>query len=188
MRIIGLAGTFASGKDTLAGMLEGWGFVHVSTSDIVRKFSSKEYGNTDRQSLVRAGNQLRAENSGDFLARTAFEQAKAVFVENDNIGVVISGLRSVAEAKYLHSIGAELVFVDAPIELRYQRAVKRSRDVEVKSFESFRDAEVLESQNTDVNTQNIQAIKKISDVIIINDDDLQAFENNARISLNLAQA
>lgn len=39
-QLIGLAGTFASGKDTLAKrLIETFGYEHASTSDMVRKIA-----------------------------------------------------------------------------------------------------------------------------------------------------
>ena len=62
IRIMGLAGTFASGKDTLADYLVAHkNFYHVSTGDIIREESMKLHGSTDRVYLREVANQMRSE-------------------------------------------------------------------------------------------------------------------------------
>ena len=47
--LLGLTGTIASGKDTVASYLsENHGYYHVSTSEIVRAEALKRFGNTDQ--------------------------------------------------------------------------------------------------------------------------------------------
>lgn len=51
--IIGLAGTFASGKDTVAHKLvEDFGYTHVSTGDMVRRVAQEKYGSIERPVLL----------------------------------------------------------------------------------------------------------------------------------------
>ena len=67
MKIIGLAGTFSSGKDSLAKVLSSqFGFVHISTSDIVRELSQEKYGSVDRPYLQEISNVYREKFGNDY--------------------------------------------------------------------------------------------------------------------------
>ncbi len=180
-RIIGISGTFASGKDTLAEWLETKGFYHVSTSNMVRAGSQDKYGSTDRKHLFFYANETReSEGAGVFLER-ALEQAE----DYDN--VVISGIRSIGEVEALKSAGGELVFMDAPIELRYKRAYSRGRDEADKSFETFKASEQVELHKPEESKtdQNIGAMKRHADIILENDDNIDSFYAEAAKALKL---
>ena len=179
--LYGLSGTFASGKDTLAEWLEHNGFTHVSTSDIVREGAQKEYNSTDRKYLFEYANKIRKElGAGIFV-----EQALAQTIALDK--VVISGIRSVGEVEALKEAGGVLVFVDAPVELRYERAHKRARDEEVESLESFKKSEQKELSKSPDNKdeQNIGAVGNLADITLQNDADLGTFFAEASASLKL---
>ena len=58
--IFGLAGTFASGKDSLARHLEEkFNIKHISTGDIVRIYAQEKYGSIERPVLYKMANELR---------------------------------------------------------------------------------------------------------------------------------
>ena len=67
--IIGLSGTFASGKDTLAHhLVQKFNFLHISTGDMVRAVAESEYGNIERPTLVKTANELREKRGPGVLA------------------------------------------------------------------------------------------------------------------------
>jgi len=179
--IIGLAGTFASGKDTLADWVEQHGFYHVSTSDMVREGCQQEYGSTDRKDLYEYANETRSKEGAGIFVQKALEQAK------DQKKVVITGIRSIGEVEVLQAAGGKLIFVDAPIELRYERAFKRGRDEEIESFEKFKASEEKELHRPTQNKteQNIGAIKDMADTVLINDSDLNTFFTEAAQTLEI---
>lgn len=188
MKIIGLSGTFSSGKDTLAKFLvEKYGFVHISTSDIVRELSLEEYGSTDRKYLQEISNSYREKFGNDYFAAEAYRRYLKLSDKEKGAGLIISGSRSVGEAEKIKSLGGELVFVDAPIKLRYERAKKRARDDEVKSFEDFQASEAKEWElNYGSKTkQNLKGIEEISDIAITNDGNLNSFLSEAKAKLKL---
>ena len=179
--IYGVAGTFASGKDTLAEWLEHNGYTHVSTSDIVREGAKKEFDSTDRKYLFEYANKLRNEAGGGILV----EQALAQTIGLDR--VVISGIRSVGEAEALKEAGGQLVFVDAPVEIRHKRAFKRGRDAADVSLESFKKSEQKELSKPAENKveQNIGAVRDMADIMLENDADLGTFFAEATALLKL---
>lgn len=187
MQIIGLSGTFSSGKDTLAKLLsEDYGFVHISTSDIVRELSLARYNSTDRVYLQKISNEYREKMGNDYFAAEAYKRYLNLREEEKGLGLVISGMRSVGEAKKVKSLGGILVFVDAPVEIRYQRAKLRARDEEVRTFEDFKSSEAREWEaNYDSSKQNLKGIKEISDIKLSNNSGLNSFLDQALDKLNL---
>ena len=98
-------------------------------------------------------------------------------------------MRSVGEAKKIQELGGVLVFVDAPIKLRYQRAKMRARDSEVASFEDF---EASEAREWELNygseiKQNLKGIKEISDIELYNSGNIEQFVSEAETKLNLVK-
>jgi dephospho-CoA kinase len=168
-QIIGIAGTLSSGKDTLADYLvENYGFTHVSTGDMVRAEATKRYGNIERPTLQIVGPELRAEGGAGVLVDKALEQPRPV---------VITGIRAIGEAKNLQKAGGVLLFIDAYVEIRYERMVKRARDAEsVISFEEFAESERKEvaAGNNDEDYNQV-AIQNMADKTINNSGDLDEF-------------
>lgn len=188
-QIIGLAGTFASGKDTLAHYLvQNNNFLHFSTSDMVRQEAMKKYGSIERPILHKTANELRHEKGAGILSELAITNFKAKLEERDDYsGLIVSGLRSIGEAKAIKKAGGVLIFVDAPAELRYQRMIERQRDGESKlTLEEFIDGEERELRAEDPNDDasfNILGIKDMADVVIINDKSLEDFINQAKAAI-----
>lgn len=156
--LIGVSGTFASGKDLLARYLsDHFGYTHPSTSELVRNIAMRERGSVERNILQ------------DVAERYRKEHGAAIFVEmllDTPRPTIITGLRSLGEAKAIKDAGGTLVFVDAPVELRYERMVARDRDLETElSLEEFKQREAKElysgDDDADFNLRGIQAMADI---------------------------
>ena len=83
---------------------------------------------------------------------------------------MITGIRSLGEAKALKAAGGTLLYVDAPLEVRYKRVQARRRDNEAKlTLEEFQANEEKEmySGPTDADF-NIRGIGAMADVTITN--------------------
>jgi len=180
--IIGLCGTFASGKDTLADYLVStYNLMHLSTGDIVRQEAMRLRGSTERPVIFEVANQLRAERGADVLVQIALELFAAHQEKYD--GVVISGIRSIGEVETLHAKGGKLLFVDAPVETRYQRMASRQRDAETQlTLEEFKAGEEKERNVDPANKaiQNLGAMRDMADALLINDSDLETFLHSAQ--------
>lgn len=172
--IIGLAGTFASGKDTGAEYIEEkYNYLHVSTGDIVREEAKKLESTTHRDNLFEVANELRKAKGADILVNRALEAYRAT----QKPGVVISGIRNPKEVRSLKQAGGVFIFIDAPIEMRYKRARQRGRLEDNTTLAGFIEQEERELNNAHPASQNISEVKKLADVIITNDgtpDELQA--------------
>lgn len=185
--IIGLSGTFASGKDTLAHHLaQKFNFLHVSTGDMVRAVAEAEYGSIERPVLVKTANELREKRGPGVLADLALEKYETE--KKEYKGIVISGVRSLGEANAIKQAGGRIVFVDAPIEIRYERIKNRQRSNEEDlTLEQFKASEELEELSVHDNpyVQDITGVKELADIILLNQDDVDAFQAEAEQKLGL---
>ena len=186
--IIGLSGTFASGKDTLADYLvERCNFMHLSTGDLVREEAMRLRGSVERPVLFEVANQLRREKGAGVIIQIALERFAAA-PQYD--GIVISGIRSIGEVEAVHAAGGRMVFVDAPVEVRYNRMASRQRDKEsLLSLEEFRAGEEKESHvdPSDKTIQNLPAMKEMADIRLDNSGELQTFIDTALQALALTK-
>ena len=171
--VIGLAGTFAAGKDTLAWWLvENHGFTHVSTGNLLREAAQERYGNIERPTLSQMGRELREENGPGVLASRALLEGRPI---------VISGIRAAGEAEAIKEAGGVMVFIDADPSVRYERMRTRARDEEaVLSYDNFMARERRELiAKDDPTDQNIGIVKGMSDIILDNSGEMLDFTNDA---------
>lgn len=176
--IIGVTGTFASGKDTVAEILEQeYQVMHVSTGDIVREKSMERHNSVERNPYVQeTATHYRKTYGGDYFAREAYKRYLAA--EADYHGVVITGIRSLGEARAIHELGGILVQVDAPIEVRHKRMISRQRDKETQmTLDEFRASEAKERTGGDDDASfNIDKLGEMADIKIMNDGTLDEFK------------
>ncbi len=115
------------------------------------------------------------------LALEKYESEKAEYS-----GIVVSGVRSLGEAEAIKHAGGRIVFVDAPIEIRYERIKHRHRAGEEKlTFEQFKASEEAEELAVHDNpyVQDITGVKELADIIVPNDNDVEKFYKTAEQKL-----
>lgn len=123
-QLIGIAGSFASGKDTIAhALVADFGFTHISTGDMVREVALRERGSIERPVLHAVADEHRHRDGAGAFIKHALKKPRPL---------VVTGIRALGEAKELKSQGGLLIFVDAPVEVRYERMRARHRDKETE--------------------------------------------------------
>lgn len=156
--LIGVAGTFASGKDLIAHYLsDHFGYTHPSTSELVRNAAMKERGSVERDVLYEVADAHRRKYGADIFVQMCIESPRPT---------VITGLRSLGEAKAIKAAGGLLVFVDAPVSVRFERMRSRDRDQETQlTLEQFEAREHSELHAGDDDTDfNLLGIKAMADI------------------------
>jgi len=162
--ILGISGTFSSGKDTLAAHLsELYAVPIVNTGDIVRSEALARFNSTERPILHEVATELRKQFGGAVLVERALEDVK-------NGNLIITGIRSMGEVKKVIERGGIIIFIDAPVGLRFERMKQRNRDQETTiSLEEFIARENTErTSGTKDEDFNIDAIEKIAQIKLIN--------------------
>jgi dephospho-CoA kinase len=179
--IVGVTGFFAAGKDTVADILVRRGFKHVSLSDIIRTEIRARGEELTIPRLTATGNALRTEFGPSVLAERALGVLPALG------DAVVTSIRHSAEVKALRARpDFTMLFVDAPIRVRYERSLGRARGGDPMSFEAFEAAEHSQMASDDPNAQQLAACREMADFVIENDAALSDIE--ARISDALRQA
>lgn len=165
VRVLGITGTFQSGKDTVAILL-GW--KKYSCSDIIREECVRRGLSIDvNQNLIDVGDDLRkSSNDAGFLAKKAIER-----IQKDNVShALIVSIRTPAEVlaiKNAPNVDFRLLVLDAPIELRFQRARMTERFVNM-SFDEFKSQEDKQLKGGDVHNMHLAKVFEMSDARILN--------------------
>lgn len=163
--VIGITGTMAAGKDTIAAYLQTKGFIHHSLSDILREELKKENLPENVDNLLALGNCLRKKFGAGILGKKILEKIK----KNKEEKVAVTSIRHPAEIEELKKMkNFFLLAVDAPIRLRYLRAQKRNRQGDRVSFEKFKAQEKLQLQNKGSAAQILNCMNQ-ANYKIIND-------------------
>jgi dephospho-CoA kinase len=161
---IGVCGPSGAGKDTFANLIAAEGdYVHVSGGDVLREMLVGLGLEPKKTALGPFGEFIRAQYGLEPLFRRVLEKAKG------HDGVIISGIRSPAEAQLLKDQGGVIIYVDCPVQLRYERIIARSRENDVMSFEEFDQMDKREHSGAKDTDQNLTSIKRIADYTISND-------------------
>jgi dephospho-CoA kinase len=183
----GLAGTLNAGKDSLGEVLAtAYGFLHVSTSDMIRLMKREAFGDTKEALLLRNDpyiNKLRAERGPGFLVQAVHDKWSEEQSKYPG-GYVASAIRAVGEAEKVHELGGLIIFVDADAKVRYERSQARGRDANEKgkSFEEFMATEQseIDVDQNDKSVQNLKAMKDMADIVIENEyDSIAEFQEKA---------
>lgn len=171
---IGLTGTNGSGKTTLAELLRAAGFYYHSLSDEIRAELEKTGEPPTRENLIACGNRLRREFGRDVLAVRTRGHLSA------ERNYVIDSIRHPDEVGALRALpDFHLLAVEAPLELRYQRARARGDARAPASLEQFVELERRELAGADPEAQNLPAVAALADAAVVNDGSLEQFRQRA---------
>lgn len=179
--MIGLTGSYCSGKDSVADYLvTNRGFVHYSLSDELRKELTARGIDPTRENLIVHGTELRRTMGNAILARRVREH----LIPGKNY--VITSIRHPDEIQELKK-NPDFFFinVDAPAPLRFERMKQRNRPGDPATFEKFLELEQKESQTSGSgqqlttccaaathqfinDSQSIDALHQAIDILLIN--------------------
>lgn len=187
MKIIGIAGTNGSGKDTVGEILASdYGWLFVSVAEFLRDEAKKRGLPIEREVLRGISAEWRRQHGLGVLVDKAvelFERSNGGYK-----GLVVSPMRNPGEAQRVKDLGGSLVWVDADPDVRYKRITKRARSAEdKKTYEQFLAEEQVEMEHSgDEATLSLAGVKAKADIFIENNgNDIEAFKNDIKKALNL---
>ncbi len=167
--VIGLTGPNASGKGEAALYIKSRGFNYQSLSDILREEAKNQGIETSRENLIKLGNALRRENGPSILARHAIEELSKT---KDHI---VDSIRNPSEVEALRKIeGFVLIGIDAPVEVRFKRTLKRKRPGDAQTLQEFIEKEERENKASSEN-QQLRKCLEMAETVIINDSTVEGF-------------
>jgi dCMP deaminase len=180
--LIGLTGRNAAGKGEVARYLREKSFDYHSLSDILRAEIRSRGEKPTRETLIAVGNELRRQYGPGVLAERTLAK-----LEPDR-HYVIDSIRNPAEVSAFRSSGLpfKLIFVDAPVELRFERAVSRGREGEAMDLEKFKETENREVAG-EPHSQNLLDVESMADIKLINDGPLSQLFTRIEDSLQRLQ-
>lgn len=179
--IIGVTGTFASGKDTVAEYLEKKGFEKITLGDIVREELKKRGVSETRERLQKLANELQQKKGSLYLIEQALSRVKS-----DK--VVIAGVRQRDEADYLKERpDAVLLAVDAAAKIRFERLKERARTGDTVTWESFVKQEQEEMSGKGGVAQDVKYCLDKADFVLDNSGDQEYLYNQVEEVLRIIQ-
>lgn len=164
-RIVGVAGTNASGKDTLGELLAQRGYTTISLSDILRHDLDEQGLPHTRENLSHQSKKIRDAHGDGGMALRALE------LHADKDGLCITSLRAPGEAQVIKDHGGVIIWIDADRRVRYERIMQahRGRLEDQVTFEQFaeqEDGEMTPSERG--GGLNMGGVKALADVTIDN--------------------
>ena len=194
-KLVGIAGTNGSGKDTTGLLLaERHGFLFISVTELLRDECRKRGLPVERQNLRMVSAEWRREHGTGVLVDKAVEAFEALPDKDRYAGLVLASLRNPGEADRLHELGGTLLWVDADPRIRYERiqanAATRGRAGEDdKTFEQFlaeEEDEMHPPAGADSAMLDMASVKEKIDVSVeINSGDMDTFETSLVTVLRL---
>ncbi|MBU0614836.1 MAG: dephospho-CoA kinase [Nanoarchaeota archaeon] len=139
--LIGLTGTMASGKGTVAEYLKNKGFEGYVFSDVIKEEARKRGLEITRENLQKTGDALRKEHKNEGIL------AKKLLLKIKSDKAFVDGARNADE---IHELRKRkdfvLIAVDAPQKVRFERLKSRGRSGDPKTFEDFKKLDDLENK------------------------------------------
>ncbi|MBN2454214.1 AAA family ATPase [Candidatus Woesearchaeota archaeon] len=159
--LIGLTGTNASGKGTIAEYLKQKGFDYISLSDELRELMSLEGIPVTRANMIVQGTNYRTKEGLGYFAELALKKVGR--------NAVIDSIRNEGEVLALKKRkDFVLLSVDAPAEIRYERSKMRGRMGDGETLDAFNQRQEQEMAGEGAG-QNIRKCMAFADYRIIND-------------------
>ncbi len=170
--IIGITGTMASGKGTISKYLEEkYSFKHLSVRNYLVKRLKKQKKEINRNNMVQLANKLRSQYGSDYIVKELYKEAL------NYPNTIIESIRTVGEVLSLRDKpDFFLLATDAPLEVRYERSLKRNSVTDNISFEKFIEEENREMDCNDVNKQNLRKCINLADTVIENNGSIKDLE------------
>ncbi|MEZ4353771.1 MAG: deaminase [Myxococcota bacterium] len=182
--IIGVAGRNGAGKGELVRFLEARSFHALSLSDAIRdELKARGLGET-RERMIEVGQEMRRRSGPGALAQQLVTKLHA------DRNYAIDSVRHPVEVEILRRCGQDfkLVWVDAPLETRFDRMQRRGRSGDPESVDELASLEARERGSEDPNAQQLDAVEAMADFVLSNDGSLEAFQSRIQewVRANLA--
>ncbi|MFW6132037.1 MAG: AAA family ATPase [Candidatus Aminicenantaceae bacterium] len=173
VKLIGLTGTNGAGKGEVAAFFKKRGYTYYSLSDLIREELRQKNLEITRDNLIKMGNKMRENFGSDILARKVIKKI--------NGKAIIDSIRNPSEVKFLKAQeNFILISVDAPVELRYKRTMKRGRNESALSLNEFIKKEKEENTNNH-NKQQLQECMKMANLSIYNKNSIEALQKKLEV-------
>ena len=172
--IIGVAGFYCAGKDSVSNFLLRNGFDHVSLSDLIREDLRKYDKDKEitRDLLIEHGNFLRNKFGPFILSQFAMHKIKS----DSRSKCVITSIRNPAEVEFLKKNNDfVLVWVEAKPETRLLRIISRDRENDPKTLKELLAKEKIEMSSNET-SQQLHLVRKQANIVVNNNGSIKELE------------
>ena len=164
--IIAISGPVASGKWIIAEHIEKtYGFYHLNLSEILIERLQEEERQPPftRSDVAQLNLELQNSFGKDVVIKMGLDKIEKIHKIKPFIGVVIEGNRHFEETLYLDGFrNIILIWIDASIEERFRRNLRRGRSGDITEFNSFLENDSLEKIS-------MRGIRELSHLVIVNE-------------------
>lgn len=182
--IIGVAGRNGAGKGEFVQFLEARSFTALSLSDGVRRELANRGLSETRERMIEVGQEMRRQSGPGALAQRLIKQLQP------DRNYAIDSIRHPVEVEILRHCGQDfhLVWIDAPIETRFERMRLRGRSGDPTSVAELEAMETRERGSDDPSAQQLDAVQAAASFTLSNDGSLEDFQSEieAWVRKNLA--
>lgn len=195
VKLIGVAGTNGSGKDTIGHILaEHYGFLFITVTELLREECRKRGLSVERENLRMVSAEWRRQHGTGVLVDKAVEAFRNLPDADRYRGLVIASLRNPGENDRVHEMKGVVLWADAEPKVRYERiqknAAHRDRaEEDTKTFEEFiaeEEAEMHAPEGADAAMLNMSAVKEKCDLFVENNSsNLDVFRKQVATVLGL---
>ncbi len=140
MKVIAFTGMPCSGKGVTQDYLKTKGIDAVVMSDAVKDEILSKGIELNNKNFREYATNLRKEKGMDIVARMCLPNVRKIHDGANGAAVLIDGVRSYEEVELFRKEFADdfvLVSVFAPPKMRFERAVKRGKSSDMKTWEEF---------------------------------------------------
>ncbi len=179
MKIIAFVGLPLSGKSTAAEIAREMGIPVVVMGDVVREETKKRGLELTDENVGKVASELRKKEGMDAIAKRIIPKIREL--GKNHGAVVVDGIRGIAEVERLKKEFGEdfiLIAIECPLEIRFQRALKRKREDDVKTIEDLKKRDEREL------SWSMEEAIKIADFTIENTSTLEEFKEKVRTLLD----
>jgi len=174
MMIIAFVGYPLSGKSTAAEVAKELGISVVTMGDVVREEVLKRGLEPNAENMKRVADEIRKKEGMDAIAKRCFKK-----IRSTGPVVLVDGIRGIDEVEaFKREFGnVVLVAIEAPIELRFQRARQRRRSDDVSRIEDLMERDRIEE------SWGLKKAMEIADFTVENTGNLEEFKEKIRALL-----
>lgn len=167
MHIMGISGLPGSGKSLVSEMATERGAIIISMGDIIRE-EAKKRGESTKQTAEN----LRKEHGQYIVSELTIKKIKEIENEGTDRTIIVEGIRSHHEVEMFKENFNDFIILSifANPNIRFKRLQNRMREDDSKDYNEFQKRDQME---LDFGIGNVISL---SDKIIINESDLESYE------------
>lgn len=174
--ILGIAGPYGSGKSAVVGFLSEASFTALSLSDVLRRELQKRGIAETRERMIELGNELRRREGPDALVKRLLPRM------TDDRNYVVDSIRHPEEVAALRRLGRafRLIWIDSDSRMRIERLRERARSGDPRDLSELRAFEMRELGSDDSRSQQLDAVRALSDEELVNEGSLDDLREAVR--------